>query len=331
MAAKKSMVKKKRSTKKAPKLQPAVETLTFATPADPQYAGTFYIDIAKAASEVNRRFYRQGRQWMVAGFTFLSPVSGSISVHKLPINWVTSNSWEKTFRAWNKQQMDAVERSGTQSTVSKYRDFKVFIDVDHYNASQIPAAPPAAAAYPLLRPSDSAGTQYNEGEWEYSEIVVPHVGGAHGTKTEYKLTMLGADAADTRSIVRGYRNSRAVPEATSPEEVGPEASFLTDMFDLDNTYDELITNASDQNDDPPYDRTNYPGDVGNAPKSMVHGYANLTAQTTGIEMAQMQGGCFPCGLMEVSWNPSGSGNLFIQVHLVPGNYRGYLAPPMTEM
>lgn len=325
MATKKSMVKKKRAPKKAPKLQPAVETLTFVTPGEAPYSGTFYIDIAKAASEVNRRFYRQGRQWMVAGFSFLSTGTGAISVNKVPVSWVTSNSWEKTFRAWDRQQTEAIERSGVQSTVSKYRDFKVLIDNDHYAALQADGTPN------ILRPSDSDAVKYNEGEWDYSEVVIPHNTGIHGSKVERTLVMLGPDGSSTRSIVRGYRNSRAVPQSADPAEVGPEASFLTDMFDTDNIYDEVVTNATDQNDSPPYDRLNYPGDAGNASGTMVHGYTVLTSQTTGIEVGTMHGGCFPCGLIEIDWTPLGNYNLIIQVHMVPGNYRGYLAPPMTEM
>ena len=32
---------------------------------------------------------------------------------------------------WNKQQMEAVDDAGAESTVAKFRDFKVFMDTNH--------------------------------------------------------------------------------------------------------------------------------------------------------------------------------------------------------
>ena len=53
---------RKRNSKKR-KLEPAVQTLAFTVP-----SGTQTVDISQAASLVNRRFYRQGINWVVSGF-----------------------------------------------------------------------------------------------------------------------------------------------------------------------------------------------------------------------------------------------------------------------
>jgi len=62
------------------------------------------IDLSQCASLVNRRFYRQGLNWAVAGFTLHSTAgTGSISISRLPQTWVTSQAWEKTMRIWLRQ------------------------------------------------------------------------------------------------------------------------------------------------------------------------------------------------------------------------------------
>jgi hypothetical protein len=96
----------------------------------------YYIDLSQCASLVNRRFYRQGLNWAVAGFKLISgaDVRALTSISKIPNTWVASNAWEKSFRAWNKQQMDAIEEAGAESALARFRDFKVFADVDHVSA-----------------------------------------------------------------------------------------------------------------------------------------------------------------------------------------------------
>lgn len=319
--------KKMTSKPKGTKIQPAIETLTFSTPSlDPGYNGRFYIDLAKAASVANRRLYRQGRQWMVAGFTFLSSGTGAIAVSKLPQTWLVSNAWEKTFRAWDKQQKEAVSKAGAQSTVAAFRDFKISIDDTHRGY---------VGTNRDLLPIDSAGNQYNLGEWNLSEITIPNAGGP-GVAVDYNLVMLGPDGANTRAMIRGYQTSRARVEATTPDENDPQNSFFSDMFDVGSQDDNVIANATDNNDDSPYDRTNYPGTAFNAGATQIQSYANIIDTSAGvalgIDVARSPGGMFPCGLVAIDWTEtSNAANLIIQVHLVPGNYRGYLAPPMTEM
>ena len=60
------MAKRKYSAMKRNKIEPSVLTLTFATPGSG--AARSYIDLSQVASLVNRRFYRQGINWAVAGF-----------------------------------------------------------------------------------------------------------------------------------------------------------------------------------------------------------------------------------------------------------------------
>ena len=53
---------------KSRKLEPAVQTMIFTLP-----NGESTLDLSQCASIVNRRFYRQGINWVVAGFRIFKP------------------------------------------------------------------------------------------------------------------------------------------------------------------------------------------------------------------------------------------------------------------
>ena len=140
---------------KSNKIQPAEMTLSVSTSSVAAGAtGEFTIDLSQCASLLNRRFYRQGLNWAVAGFKIVTGagVSGNISVSKLQNTWVTSNAWEKAFRAWNKQQMDAIEEAGAESAVARFRDFKVHADVTHVNSGFAANLLPLDGQRPVAQP-----------------------------------------------------------------------------------------------------------------------------------------------------------------------------------
>ena len=124
---------KRRYTKKGNKIQPAVQTMTFAT-ASPGTGvrGRSYIDLSQVASLLNRRFYRQGINWAVAGFKVSSLQPGTVNIAKLPNTWVMSNAWEKGFRAWQRMNAKALEEA--ESVRPKFLDFKIFADAEHHAA-----------------------------------------------------------------------------------------------------------------------------------------------------------------------------------------------------
>ena len=121
-----------------PKIEPAVETLTFTNITIPSGVGssvTQFLDLSQIASILNRRAYRQGLNWAVGGFKILSS-SGAlafVSVSKLQNTWVVGASWQKALMKWLDQQNDAMEDAGAESAVARYRDFKIHMDQDHVN------------------------------------------------------------------------------------------------------------------------------------------------------------------------------------------------------
>ena len=105
------------------------------------------------------------------------------------------------------------------------------------------------------------------------------------------------------------------------------------MFDVGDQNDDVLDNATDTNDELPYDQIAYPGEAANFGGLQWHDIIQLhsTSGTTSIGTQMGKGGNFPCGLMAINWNPEESANLVIQINLIPGNHRGYLCEPMTEM
>ncbi len=110
------------------KMQPAVMRMTFDLPGD-----VYYLDISQCASILNRRFYRQGLNWAVAGITFVDETggaSGTVEVTKMHNTWVTSNAWEKSMRLWDRMNKEfALDMN--PSVKPRYYDFKVHFDTSH--------------------------------------------------------------------------------------------------------------------------------------------------------------------------------------------------------
>jgi hypothetical protein len=324
------------------KIQPAVMTLNLVIPSTaPGAIASETLDLSQCASLLNRRAYRQGLNWAVAGFKILSPggALGQLRIQSLPNTWVTSNSWKKAKNAWNKQQMDAIEDAGAQSAVARFRDFKVHADGLHALAGFGNNLLPQDGSLPVPLP-------YATGEWESSLIILPNadIDAASGARTEPRecnMHMVGANevalaVGSSRGIIEGYADSRAYPQ--SPDPVSPAIdsgnNWLRAMFDVGNDNEDITDNATDRNDNLPYPQVNYPGGQIQAPSLTNHDLIGISGTTIG-GTSRGKGGNFPCGLVRFDWavDPAASTSygLVIQVDLVPGHHRGYLAEPMTEM
>ena len=303
----------------------------------------FYIDLSQCASILNRRFYRQGLNWAVAGFKFISSQPMNITVQKLPNTWVTSNAWEKAFRAWNTQQMDTIDESGAQSAVAAFRDFKVFADPNHVDDYLI-AGSDLNATNLLPITTDLIGLPIAAlgGEWEPSQIVIPNTAadatGSLIEPREYLLHMVGINnnGGFSRGVLEGYADSRAYPQSPDPvaPDIGAGDNWLRDMFNVGNDSSEIARNATDKNDELPYNQILYPGGENQLPFMQVHDALRIveTNPTNGVGIQRAKGGNFPCGLIAVDALSLGDvTNLSILVDMVPGNHRGYLCEPMTDM
>ncbi len=343
----------RRSRGKGRKMQPAVHTITLATSSvSAGNTGTFYCDLSQIASLVNRRFYRQGLQWAVANIKLKSLQSGSVQIGKLPNTWVMSNAWEKGFRAWQKMNNAALEEA--ESVKPKFLDFKIYADQEHHNAGYDAN----------LLPRDYAGTAYTSGEWESSKYQIPdNTLGATGGVREREIIAVGPNfpgagfsGLDAVSLIEGYAASRGLPDITDPnvpadaaDVSGSGENWISQLFSEGNLQDDkVLDDMITENNQAPYPFENaddgaggvftdtmYPGGANQAPTLEWHDNVEIYSASgvagAGIGTQNGKGGMFPCGLMRFDWAPEVSANLVIQIDLVPGDHRGYLCAPMTDM
>jgi len=333
---------KRSYSRKGNKIQPAAMTLTFATP--DTAGGRYYIDLSQAASLANRRFYRQGINWAVAGIKVISSKAGTFSIGKLPNTWVLSNAWEKSFQAWNKMNREAMQEA--QSVRPKFLDFKIYADSGHhqigYGANLLPVS--------------YTGSSAQAGEWEPSKFVIPKTNGTDDT-ISHEIVAVGANYPGTGasglnavSLIEGYAASRGLPDVLDPNTPDDAAlangstpqNYLGALFNegTDQTAD-VIDDLITENNLAPYpfenDGTNldtmYPGGANQLQGLEWHDIVTLfeANATNGVGSQRVKGGNFPCGLIALDWTPADAANVVLQIDLVPGNHRGYLCEPMTEM
>jgi hypothetical protein len=332
------MAKRKYSSKS--KIEPAVLTLPFVLP---DGAATSTIDLSQVASLINRRFYRQGINWAVAGFKVISPgnATGSLSIAQLPNTWVMSNAWEKGMRTWTKMNRQALAES--PSVRPKFLDFKIYADQDHHTAGY----------GSNLLPIDFAGVPATVGEWQPSKFVVPDTTSPAGGVNNFEIIATGASypgggasGLNAVSLIEGYANSRGLPytdDPNVPDDVadanGPTPeNWLTAIFNEGtNQDDQVLDDMRTENDQAPYPFENdginldtmYPGGANQLATMQYHDSAIISATTIG-GITTLKGGNFPCGLIRIASVIDTPGTI-LQVNLVPGNHRGYLCESMTEM
>lgn len=337
------MARRKARIPQGKKLQPAVKTMRFFLTRD---SPGEYIDLSQCASLMNRRFYRQGLNWAVAGFTiFTSTGTGEIVISKIPDTWVASNSWEKGFHTWNKMNNEALEE--VESVKPKFLDFKVYMDDGHH----------AAGVANNLIPVDSSGNPYTLGEWEMSKIVIPVtppgvVGVGEVISREFIWTganypgVSPATGLDAVSLIEGYAASRALPDVLDPNvpadaadaDGGTPENWISATFNEGTEQDdEILGDMITENNIAPYpfenDGTNvdtqYPGGANQAPGLEVHDAVLVTTTTVGGKTS-IPGSNFQGGLIKIS-NTIDSGQITLQVHLVPGSHRGYMCQKMQDV
>lgn len=318
------------------KIEPAVETLFFKlVPNGPQT-----IDLSQVASLVNRRFYRQGINWVVAGFKILTGTSGVVTISKLPNTWVMSNAWEKSFRAWMKMNKEALAEN--QSVKPKFLDFKIYADDVHHSAGF------GANLLPVSSTLAPAGA----GEWESSKFEIPDntLGATGGVRTREAIAVganfpgAGASGFDAVSLIEGYAASRGLPDIKDPnapadadDVTGSGQNWITQIFSEGTKQNaEVLEDMITENNKAPYPfegdgvavDTQYPNGANQLPGLQIHDIDSITTTTIG-GITRMKGGNFPCGLIRIDFD--GEGTYGLQIDLVPGNHRGYLCEPMTEM
>jgi len=323
-------------------MEPSVLTMAFnTTPTVAGSTGEFTVDLSQCASLMNRRFYRQGINWAVAGIKVITAGTGSIIVKKLPNTWVMSNSWEKGFRAWQKMNRDALQEA--ESVRPKFLDFKIYADQKHHTDG-----------FGLnLLPLGANFTPATAGEWIAFKYVIPDTTTGAGVNN-FEVVATGANypgggssGLNAISLIEGYAASRGLPDILDPNAPDDAAdvngstpeNWMSALFnDGTNQDDQVLTDMITENNEAPYPfendgthtDTQYPGGANQLVGLQIHDWDSISGTTIG-GMTRIKGGNFPCGLVRFDWTPETTSNIVIQIDLVPGSHRGYLCEPMTEM
>ena len=289
-----------------------------------------FIDLARDLSRLNRRLYRQGRdyhvkrisvvssntiagftaidQTVIPGATALTNSAGRVTVSTALDTWVTRNAWKRGFDLYQKMNKKALEGQ-TSDLKGTYADFKVYLHSDMRTGT-------------ILDPKDNGGNNYQAGDWDYSEFVSPD-----GTTSSdsFEITLHGnhVGAAGSRTsvgLIRSYGEARATVDNTSPNvPATADDDPLNNLFDAGSHVDEIIEDMIAQNDGAPYSNLSYPGDDSNGSKPVV-----IHQTTLGADGRTTMGGFNAiCGLLELeTTSPIANDVYSVLVELAPGNYRG---------
>lgn len=328
----KTMKKKssKRSRTSAKSQTPAVRYLRY----DVVNSGSIntetshFIDLAKDLSAINRRLYRQGRHYHVRRVTVSSantpnvgPVdnpgtggvvnqSARVTLSTSPYSWVSQMAWKRGFEVYKDMNVRA-QRNLAGDISGTWADFKVYLSTSHRNGTK-------------LTPIDNGNNAVQYGEWVYSQYTSPD-----GTTSadSFDACLLGdhvgsAGSRVTVGLIKSYGESRATVTSGDPSVPGDlDSDPLLNVFDYGTEIDEVLNRLESDNDTPPYDHADYPGDDGNMPKPLVVQDACMSDGSITFGGFQAM-----CGLIEIeSKSPVANDTFSILVELAPGNYRGIKA------
>jgi len=340
---------------------------------DPASVNTaVYLDLMQIHSLVNRVSCRQGRLVGVQSIEIGCRPGGSFhaAIWRIGHQWSIVNAWEKSMRLWLEQQNDTAEEAGLESTIARYRDYKVHMTAMH--ASQGFGENLVPSGYVL----DDGATTSDRYAWEASHLVIPN-DAVVGTTTERQVFLVGEDDAtltpDGIGLVHAYADSRSRPDTTDPNMVtAADGGIFAEMFDVGMDDNEIIENFQGENHHAPYlnyhlaPEEAYPGGQfqGGQVTTGFTGPDSL-AFGSGVQFMQLHdilsvnasqnyntdtcsGLLAPCGLLCIQLDgtnvgaqagalpappPNGDVNagFWMRVVLAPGEYQGVLAIDMVDV
>ncbi|AXH78461.1 MAG: hypothetical protein [Circular genetic element sp.] len=300
-------------------------------------AGTFitdtWLDCAQGLSIVNRKLFSQEHCYSIknisASFT-PSPLYDRVVLQCITAGntWSVHNAWTKA-KALHTEMQDNV-LDDMPSIEGKWAEFKVYLDSNQK----------AAGPYANPTPLDADGVNFLAGEWNHSTFVMPQhdVDPATGlplVATELTGHLCGPDTADGRGLIKAYAESRATVQPNAPAVPATvEDSFYNLLTDSGSQEPELAAVIIDENDQPPYHETDYPGGGTNGPTGQL-----MVTEVMNEHMPNLNTGPFlaECGLIHVRAIAYLAGDpvavpirVVLNVELEEGHYKGVAATPMGQ-
>jgi len=279
-----------------------------------RYAYSHYIDLAAGLSAINRRLYRQGRQYHIANISVVD-TSGDSKVRfaTLPQVWTTSKAHKLMFDAWKDQRARALENAPSNVT-GRWADFKVYMSQQHRKES-------------LILPVNSDLVSVAAGEWEYSEISYMD---QTGTELDNQpLWMMGTHVPTGTGVSDGVGVCKSLQEMLS---IPPESPIVPDLAKSvimsmnpatgeDNV--EVLANIRDDNDLAPYNGTLVIGSDSTSTDTDSFVTREVGWSSKGTASLPVMGFPVPLGLLEVRQDDGATGNVIgVLIELVPGTYKG---------
>jgi hypothetical protein len=279
---------------------------------------TEFIDIAKALSIINRKFYRQGVYYYVNSVEIYNNETGVVDLHTLPDNWITKNAHQRGFKLF--QKMNSLTSEAGYTMRPKYHDFKVYLSDLHRIAG---------SANPAMHGINATYVTHQADDWEYSKFVsADDDGDANQEADDFYVHMIGghtgsADNWTSISLIKSYSESRATVDIESPNDDNIQSDDpLINVFDMssEEQMNDLIDNLNTLNDNPPYDHNFY---LGESTTNMQH-VARIGTEVGVGRVGRASGFCAPFGLICV--DPHGVNTAFrVVLNLAQGTYHGIYA------
>lgn len=297
---------------------------------------TRFVDLAKALSIINRRFYRQGVYYYVNSVELYNNEDAYVDLHTLPDTYVTKNAWNRGFAIWNEMN-NKVRAPYSNIGLPKYHDFKVYMsDLHRTSGSMKPALHNINAAKSEPVADDWEYSQYVSGDSDGDIVVDPTAPSGYRVNQEadnFYIHMLGDHVGSTDNwtsvgLIKSYSETRPYPDTsgqpvidtTSPTNAKNDP--LTNLFDLstEEMVNDIVTRLDEDNDQTPYDNTTY---IGESASHMQH-VARLATSTTTGRVTKAAGFCVPFGLVCI--DPQATATAYrVVFNLAQGTYNGVYA------
>ena len=287
---------------------------------------TQFIDIAKALSAINRKFYRQGVYYYVNSVEVYNNETGVVDLHVAPDTWVTKNAWNRGFQLFQKMN-SMVDPPISGIGRPKYHDFKIYLNSTHKQTSSL---------NPVLHGIN--GTNHTEeipAEWAYSQFVSADSDGdmtdpstINQEADNFFVHLLGGHIGsptnwESVGLVKSYGESRTTVPAEQPNDYPVDITDpLMNIFDFssEEQMNDIIQNLRDDNDATPYAIASY---VGERSYSLQH-VARIGTEVGVGRVGRASGFCAPFGLICV--DPHGVSTDFrVVLNLAQGTYHGVYA------
>ncbi len=319
------------STRGTKRVKPKMHTQRFLY-YDLEHSGSdedaHYIDLAKDLSAVNRRMYRQGRNYSISNIS-VHDANGDarVLVSTAPNTWATHAAWQVCFDGWKAQRAEALKVTDGLQT-PRWSDFKVYLNKEHVIDTDWP------------KPTEDENNDITLGEWDYSDMSFFRQGSRYDN---HAIGLMGGHAVGSAittettpedggydgyiSAIETYQEMRTQP-ALADNDGGVLAANMFSLLGGAQLIDQL-NEIDKEGDEPPYSmeivssNDNPTNDTGAWPVRECH------IASTYSPMAMMGAiPTIPCGLLQIETKSGSTNTIGLLIELTPGSYKGVHAPPM---